>query len=78
MKHYTYSSMYRFRQSGYSILEVVIAIVIFAIGMLALASFQGALTRSTAEAKVRTEAVSIAEEVIEAQKCPEDLAKRPN
>ena len=52
-------------QAGFSMMEVVIGIAIFAIGMLALASFQAALTRSTVEAKVRTEAVNIAEEFIE-------------
>lgn len=52
-------------EAGFSIMEVIIGIVIFAIGMLALASFQAALTRSTVEAKVRTEAVNIAEEFIE-------------
>jgi Tfp pilus assembly protein PilV len=49
-------------------MEVLIGIAIFAIGMLALASMQGALTRTTAEAKVRTEAVNIAEETIEVQR----------
>ena len=56
------------RQSGFSMVEVLVGITIFSIGMLALGSMQGALTRSMAEAKVRTEAVNIAEETIEAQK----------
>ena len=68
MKNYAKLSHLMTRQSGFSIMEVLIGIAIFAIGMLALASLQGALTRSTAEAKVRTEAISIAEEVIEAQR----------
>ena len=53
---------------GFSLMEVLIGIAIFAIGMLALASLQGALTRSTAEAKVRTTAVNIAEQIIEEQR----------
>lgn len=53
---------------GFSLMEVLIGIAIFAIGMLALASLQGALTRSTAEAKVRTTAVNIAERIIEGQR----------
>lgn len=68
MKIFNKQSYHMVRQSGFSIMEVLIGIGIFAIGMLALASFQGALTRSTAEAKVRTEAVNIAEEIIEAQR----------
>jgi prepilin-type N-terminal cleavage/methylation domain-containing protein len=53
------------RQKGYSIMEVLIAIVIFAIGMMALAQLQGSLTRSSANANVRTVATNIAEETIE-------------
>ena len=61
-------SKYSFHQPGFSLMEVLIGIAIFVIGMLALASMQGALTRTTAEAKVRTEAINIAEETIEAQR----------
>jgi type IV pilus modification protein PilV len=56
------------RQSGYSLLEVMIAIAIFAIGMLALASLQGNLTRSAADANMRTVAVNLAEELIESRR----------
>lgn len=59
---------HRDSQRGFSLMEVLIGIAIFAIGMLALASLQGALTRSTAEAKVRTTAVNIAEQMIEGQR----------
>ena len=52
-------------QRGYNLLEVLIAIAIFAIGMLALASLQGSLTRSGADANFRTVAVNIAERTIE-------------
>jgi prepilin-type N-terminal cleavage/methylation domain-containing protein len=52
-------------QAGFSLLEVLIAITIFAIGMLALASLQGNLTRSAADANMRTVAANIAEELIE-------------
>ena len=48
-----------------TILDVLLGIVIFVVGMLALASLQGNLTRSTAEGNARTVATNIAEEMIE-------------
>ena len=38
---------------GFTLLEVMIAVVVLATGMLALASLQGSLTRNSADAKVR-------------------------
>jgi prepilin-type N-terminal cleavage/methylation domain-containing protein len=43
----------RTRESGFSLLEVMIAVVVLATGLLALAALQGSLTRASAEAKVR-------------------------
>ena len=53
------------RQSGFSLLELVIGLFIFTTGMLALAALQGQLTRSQADAAVRSVATNIAEEQIE-------------
>lgn len=53
------------RQPGFSLLEVIIGLLIFSTGMLALASLQGHLTRSQADATVRSVATNIAEEQIE-------------
>jgi prepilin-type N-terminal cleavage/methylation domain-containing protein len=50
---------------GFSLLEVLVAIVIFAIGMLALGALQGSLTRSASDANLRTVAANIAERTIE-------------
>jgi len=71
------------RSSGMTILDVLLGIVIFVVGMLALASLQGNLTRSTAEGNARTVATNIAEEMIEQLRvfgalratasCPTDL-----
>ena len=68
MKNFRDKFRHQASQRGFSLMEVLIGIAIFAIGMLALASLQGALTRSTAEAKVRTAAVNIAEQIIEGQR----------
>lgn len=53
------------KQHGFNLLEVVIGLAMFAIGLLAIASLQGNLTRSHADASVRTVATHIAEELIE-------------
>ena len=53
------------RESGMTLLEVLLAMVIFVVGMLALASLQGNLTRSSSDSNMRTVAANIAEETIE-------------
>jgi type II secretory pathway pseudopilin PulG len=52
-------------QQGMTLLDVLLAIVIFTIGMLALASLQGNLTRSSADANARTVGTNLAEDLIE-------------
>jgi len=51
--------------AGGMLLEVVLAIAVFAFGMLALVQLQGNLTRSSADANTRTVATNIAEEIVE-------------
>ena len=41
------------RAPGFSLLEVLIAVVVLSVGLLALAALQGNMTRSSADAKVR-------------------------
>jgi len=53
------------RMTGGMLLEVVLAIAVFAFGMLALVQLQGNLTRSSADANTRTVATNIAEEIVE-------------
>jgi prepilin-type N-terminal cleavage/methylation domain-containing protein len=55
----------RKRQSGFNLLEVLIGIVIFALGMMALAQLQGNLTKSSSDANLRTVAINIAEGAFE-------------
>ena len=53
------------RMRGVTLIDVLLAIVIFVIGMLALAHLQTNLTRSSTDANVRTVAASVGEEILE-------------
>jgi Tfp pilus assembly protein PilV len=55
----------RSHQSGFTLLEALISLLVMAFGMLALASMQFSLSRNSDLAKQRTEAVRLAEERIE-------------
>jgi type II secretory pathway pseudopilin PulG len=63
---------------GMTLLEVLVGIAIFAIGMLALTQLQGALARSAGDAATRTVAINIAEEVIERQRGFSRVTKDPD
>ena len=52
--------------AGMALLDILLAMVIFVIGMLALAHLQGNLSRSSGDANARTVAANIAEEFVEA------------
>jgi type IV pilus assembly protein PilV len=58
----------RFRQrngaSGFMLLEALIAILIFSIGILALVGMQATATRESGDAKYRSEAALLANELI--------------
>lgn len=63
---------------GMTLLDVLLAIVIFAVGMLALAALQGNLTRSSTDANVRTVATNVAEELIEGLRTISDIGLPPD
>lgn len=50
--------------SGVALIEVLVAVLLFALGVLALVGLQGALTRAQTDAKIRTDAAALANEVI--------------
>jgi len=51
--------------NGFTLIEVMIALVVLSLGLLALGKFQGVLLKSTSDSVARTEAVALAEEKIE-------------
>ncbi len=53
------------RSKGFTLLEIMIAVLIISIGLAALANLQGKLTRYSAMAKQRTLAMNLAEQQIE-------------
>ena len=53
------------RDAGFSLIEVMVAIVILSIGLLALASLQLTLMRNSAETKAQTTALALAKQAIE-------------
>ena len=61
------------KEGGMTLLDVLLAIVIFVVGMLALAALQGNLTRSSTDANVRTMATNLAEELIEGMRTIADI-----
>ena len=50
---------------GYTLVEVLVGILIFAVGMMALAQLQGNLAKNSGDANARTVATNVAEEIIE-------------
>lgn len=50
---------------GFSLIEVLIAVLVLSTGMLALAALQATLTRNSVEAKARSQAMALAVEIAE-------------
>src|SRR3990167_1386596 len=53
------------REKGFSLIEVLIAVVILSLGLLALASLQSSLIRAAADAKAQSLAMAVAKQKIE-------------
>lgn len=75
---YPRSMQGRSRRAGMTLLEVLVGIVVFALGILALTQLQGAMARSAADANSRTVAINIAEEVVERNRGFSRVTKDPD
>lgn len=64
----------RTRQSGFTLIEVLIAVVVLAVGLIAMARFQATVLQGSALARERSEAVALAEQKIEQLRNYRDLA----
>ncbi len=53
------------RTQGFSLIEVLIAVLVLATGMLALAALQGSITRNSVDAKVRSQGLAVAVDVLD-------------
>lgn len=62
------------RAAGFSLIEVLIAVVVLSIGLLALASLQMNLIRSSGDAKSQTVALALAKETLEQRRTFTDMA----
>ena len=57
--------MMRISKGGFTIVEVLIAIVMLSVGVLALASSSGAITRMMSFGRMKTDATAIAQSVLD-------------
>jgi type IV pilus assembly protein PilV len=62
MNHHQLPS--QFPQKGMVLLEALIAVVIFSMGLLAIAGLQAAMVKNTSDAKYRSDAAFIAQQAI--------------
>ncbi len=63
----------RTAQSGFTLIEVLIAVIVLAVGLIAMARFQATVLQGSSLARERSEAVALAEQKIEQLRNYRDL-----
>ncbi|MBZ0071799.1 MAG: type IV pilus modification protein PilV [Thiohalobacteraceae bacterium] len=63
------------RSNGFSLIEILITVLILAIGLLGLAGLQGASLRNNQSAYVRTQATNLAYEIVDAMRANVTVAR---
>lgn len=58
------SAVYTTTQSGFALLEALVAMLVFALGILGLVGMQATMARETTNAKLRSDAAYLAQELI--------------
>ena len=72
------SNIRKHTNRGYTLIEVLVGMIIFALGMMALVSLQGNLARNSGDSNARTVAANLAEEVIESFRTFSQTPTDPN
>lgn len=75
MKHAPFSILPR-RSRGFSLIEVLITILIFAVGLLGMAALQAVSMRSNQSANFRTQATALAYMIIDRMHANSDAVRR--
>ena len=65
MKHSAYKQIQRRRDGGFSLVEVLVALLVLAIGLLGLAALQAQGLRFNHDAYVRTQATNLAYDIVD-------------
>ena len=74
MNHRTHTTTRRRREAGFSIIEVLVALLVLAIGLLGLAALQAQGLRFNHDAYVRSQATNLAYDIVDRMRANRDNA----